>query len=97
MIQAYLLLIRERHLIAGLVAEHLAAWEYWDAVAEYATLLASDASVERGSRRAIVAYLQRCPRPEARVALASLGIAPRDLTPTGPPAVSPPDGGLAPR
>jgi hypothetical protein len=70
-IRAYLLLIKERKPMAGLVAPHLAAWEYWDATAEYATLLTSDASPDPVLRDAIVAYLEHCPRAEAKAALAS--------------------------
>ena len=88
-IQAYLLLIKERRPLAGLVAAHLAEWEYWDAVAEYAALLASNVPLDPVSRGAIVAYLERCPRAEAKAALASLPAAP-----VGPP---PPGGQPSPR
>ena len=71
-IQAYLLLIRKRPPMAGLVAGHLAEWEAWEAATEYATLLAANAPLDPASRGAIVAYLERCPRPEAKAALASV-------------------------
>ncbi len=71
-IQAFGVLIKERKPMAGLVAEHLAEWEYWDAVAEYAALLTSNVPLDPASRGAIVAYLERCPRAEAKAALASL-------------------------
>ncbi len=71
-IQAFLVLIKERKPMAGLVAAHLAEWEYWDAVAEYAALLTSNVQLDPASRQAIVAYLERCPRAEAKAALASL-------------------------
>jgi hypothetical protein len=71
-IQAFLVLIKERKPMAGLVAEHLAEWEYWDAVAEYAALLASNVPLDPASRGAIVTYLERCPRAEAKAALAAL-------------------------
>jgi hypothetical protein len=71
-IQAFLLLIKELKPMAGLVAEHLADWEYWDAVAEYAALLASNVPLDPASRGAIVTYLERCPRAEAKAALAAL-------------------------
>lgn len=71
-IQAFLVLIKERKPMAGLVAEHLADWEYWDAVTQYAALLASDVPPDPASRGAIVTYLERCPRAEAKAALASL-------------------------
>jgi hypothetical protein len=75
-IQAFLVLIKDRKPLAGLVAGHLAEWEYWDAVAEYAALLTSNVPLDPASRGAIVAYLERCPRAEARAALASLAAAP---------------------
>ncbi len=71
-IQAYLVLIRERKPMAGLVAIHLAEWEYWDAVAEYGALLTSNLRLDPASRGAIITYLERCPRAEAKAALASL-------------------------
>ncbi len=78
-IQAYLVLIRERKPMAGLIAERLAAWEYWDAVAEYVELLKSNLPLDPASRSAIVAYLERCPRAEAKVALASQSVTPVGL------------------
>ncbi len=71
-IQAFLVLIKERRPMAGLVAGHLAEWEYWDAVGEYAALLASSVPLDPASRAAIITYLERCPRAEAKAALASL-------------------------
>ncbi len=68
-IQAFLVLIKERKPMAGLVAEHLAEWEYWDAAAEYAALLASNVPLDPATRGAIVAYLESCPRAEAKAAL----------------------------
>jgi hypothetical protein len=82
-IQAYLVLIKERKPMAGLVAEQLAEWEYWDAVAEYAELLTSNVRLDPASRAAIVAYLERCPRAEARAALASLPDVPGGSLPRG--------------
>ena len=75
-IQAYMVLIRDRKPMADLVAAPLAEWEYWDAVAEYIALLRSDVRLDPASRAAIVTYLERCPRPEAKAALASLAGAP---------------------
>ena len=57
--------------MAYLVAEHLAEWEYWDVAAEYGALLTSNLPLDPASRGAIVAYLERCPRAEAKAALAS--------------------------
>jgi hypothetical protein len=71
-IQAFLVLIKERKPLAGLVAEHLAEWEYWDAVGEYAARLSSNVPLDPASRGAIVNYLERCPRAEAKAALGSL-------------------------
>jgi len=71
-IQAYMVLIRDRKPLASLVAAHLAEWEYWDAVGEFVALLGSDVQIDPASRAAIVTYLERCPRPEAKAALASL-------------------------
>jgi len=96
-IQAYLVLINARKPMAGLVAERLAAWEYWDAVTEYAALLTSNVRLDRVSGSAIVAYLERCPRAEAKAALASLGILPAGRPPQeGPPPVRLPDPDVAP-
>jgi hypothetical protein len=75
-IQAYRLFMGERNPMAAFVAGDLAEWEYWDAVAEYAELLISNVCLDAASRGAIVAYLERCPRPEAKAALASLPVAP---------------------
>ncbi len=82
-IQAFLVLIKERKPMAGLVAGHLAEWEYWDAVPEYAALLASTVPLDPASRGAIVAYLERCPRAEAKAALASLRVVPDGPTHDG--------------
>ena len=68
-IQAFLGLIKERPPMAGLVAAHLAEWEYWDAAAQYAALLASNTTLDPASRGAIVGYLERCPRAEVKAAL----------------------------
>jgi hypothetical protein len=58
-IQAYRAFIRERKPIAGLVAQDLAAWDYWDAAPEYAALLESGVPQSPASRHAILAYLAR--------------------------------------
>jgi len=95
-IQAFLVLIKERKPMAGLVAEHLAEWESWDAVAEYTALLRSSVPLDPVSRGAIVAYLERCPRPEAKAALASLPVAPVGPPQGGQPPVRLPDPQQAP-
>ena len=71
-IQAYRVLVSERKPMAAFVASDLAEWKYWDLAEEYAALLASNVSMDPASRGAIVAYLERCPRTEAKAALASL-------------------------
>jgi hypothetical protein len=57
-IQAYRTFIRERPPMAGFVAPQLADWNYWDAAAEYAALLKSNAIKDPASEFAIVNYLQ---------------------------------------
>jgi hypothetical protein len=58
-IQSYRLFIRERKDLAGLVAPDLAAWNYWDAVPEFAALMKSDVRQQGPSRFAIAVYLQQ--------------------------------------
>jgi hypothetical protein len=60
-IQAYRLFIREHRDMAGFVAQDLAAWQYWDAAPEYATLLKSNVRLQNDTREAIVAYLRQSP------------------------------------
>jgi hypothetical protein len=85
-IQAYRLLMRERQPMAAFVARDLAEWEYWDATPEYVALLKSNVVQDPASRYAIVNYLQRSPRADAKVALESLPVADRSL-PVVPAAV----------
>lgn len=75
-IQAYRVFIREHKSMAGLVAQDLADWNYWEAVPEYLALLESG-GVSPTSRYAIVNYLQRSQRAEAPSALNSLSAYPR--------------------
>ncbi|HYB44019.1 MAG TPA: hypothetical protein VEL75_19725 [Candidatus Methylomirabilis sp.] len=58
-IQSYRMFIKERKDLAGLVAPDLAAWNYWDAVPEYAALMKSDVRQEGESRFAIAVYLRQ--------------------------------------
>ena len=58
-IQSYRMFMRERQDLAGLVAPDLAAWNYWDAVPEYAALMKSDVRQQGESRFAIGVYLRR--------------------------------------
>ena len=60
-IEAYLLFMRERKDLAGLVAHDLAAWQYWEATPEFAALLKSGVRQQFVSRLAIVAYLRQSP------------------------------------
>ncbi len=71
-IQAYRLFMRERKPMAAFVARDLAEWEYWDATPEYVAVLASNVVPDPASRYAIVNYLQRSPRADAKAALESL-------------------------
>jgi hypothetical protein len=64
-IEAYRMFIRERPPMAGFVAQQLADWDYWDAAADYAALLASDAVKDPGSHFAVVTYLQRAATAKA--------------------------------
>jgi hypothetical protein len=64
-IEAYRTFIRERQPMAGFVAQQLADWDYWDAMTEYAALLASDAVKDPASHFAVVNYLQRAAAAKA--------------------------------
>ena len=57
--QAYRVFIKKRPPMAGFVAPQLTEWSYWDAAAEYAALLASNAIPDPASEFAIAIYLQR--------------------------------------
>lgn len=78
-IQAYRLFMRERKPMAAFVARDLTEWEAWDATPEYVAVLTSNVVPDAASRYAIVTYLQRSPRAEAKAALESLPIAERSL------------------
>jgi hypothetical protein len=65
-IQAYQVFMNAHPEIAGYVARDLAAWQYWDAVPEYMTLMKSDVPQQYPSRLAILAYLRQSPSVEAR-------------------------------
>jgi hypothetical protein len=71
-IAAYRFFITERKPMAGFVALQLADWEHWDATADYVALLKTDAVKDPASHFAVVSYLQRSPRAEAKTALRSL-------------------------
>lgn len=58
--------------LAGLAASDLAAWNHWDLGPRYAEILRSGQPLAFASRYAMVFYLLRSPRPEARSALEAL-------------------------
>jgi hypothetical protein len=60
-IQSYRLFMQEHKELAGLVAQDLAAWKYWDAVPLYLALIKSNVRQQFASRVAIFAYLQQSP------------------------------------
>lgn len=68
-IAAYRIFIAERKPMAGFVATQLADWGHWDATSDYAALLKTDAVKDPASHLAVVNYLQRSPRGEAKAAL----------------------------
>ncbi len=70
-IEAYIVLIRERRPMAGFVAGQLSEWGYCDAASLYAELLKSNLSLDPASRSAIVTYLESCPSAKARTPFAS--------------------------
>jgi hypothetical protein len=76
-IQTYRSFMAERKPMAGFVAQQLADWEYWDATTDYVALLKSDVVKDPVSHFAIVNYLQRSPRPVAKLALQWLVEEPR--------------------
>jgi len=76
-IHAYRLFVSERKPMAGFVAQELADWDSWDATAEYAALLMSDAVKDPASHFAVVNYLQRSPHAAAKAALRLLADKPR--------------------
>ena len=60
-IETYRVFMSEHQEIAGLVAQDLAAWQYWDAVPDYVALMKSGVRQQYASRAAIVAYLRQSP------------------------------------
>jgi hypothetical protein len=57
-IQAYLTFVKLRPPMAGFVAPQLADWGYWDAAAEFATLLRFQVIKDQGSELAVLNHLQ---------------------------------------
>jgi len=66
---SYRRFMQERKPMAGFVAQDLADWEAWDATGDYVALLKSDALKDPASHFAVVSYLHRSPRTEAKAAL----------------------------
>ncbi|MEY3446225.1 MAG: hypothetical protein RIR45_980 [Pseudomonadota bacterium] len=71
-VQAYALFIQNHGAMAGLVASDLSAWGRWEFGPAYFALLQSQETQSFASRYAMVFYLMRSPRPEARTALEAL-------------------------
>ena len=59
MIHAYREFIKLRPPMAGFVAPQLAGWGCWDAAADYAAILKSNAAMDPASQFAIDNYLKR--------------------------------------
>jgi hypothetical protein len=74
---SYRRFMQERKPMAGFVAQDLADWEAWDATGDYVALLKSDALKDPASHFAVVSYLHRSPRTEAKAALRVLVDQPR--------------------
>jgi hypothetical protein len=68
-IRSYRMFMQGHKEIAGFVAPDLAAWQYWDAVPEYAALMKSDLRQQYASQLAIMAYLKQSPVGTAGVDL----------------------------
>ena len=60
-ILSYRLFMQEHKEFAGLVAWDLAAWQYWDAVPTYLTLMKSNVRQDFKSRVAVADYLRHSP------------------------------------
>ena len=60
-IESYRIFMQAHKPLAGLVAQDLAAWQYWDAVPEYVALMKSEVRQHYASRAAIVTYLRLSP------------------------------------
>lgn len=71
-VQAYAGFIRHHKARAGFVASDLGNWAHWEFGPDYATILKSGEPQAFASRYAMVFYLMRSPRPEARAALDAL-------------------------
>ena len=74
-IESYRTFIAVHKPIAGFVAQDLASWNYWDAGADYVTLLRSDSPQNWASRYAMMSYLKQSPRADAKAAIDALTVA----------------------
>ena len=64
-IQSYRVFMKAHPEIAGDVAPDLAAWQYWEAVPDYLTLMKSKDQQQYPSRLAMLAYLEQSPNAKA--------------------------------
>jgi hypothetical protein len=71
-VQAYRTFMAARKPMAGFVAQDLADWGHWEATADFVALLRANVVKDPATHFAIVNYLQRSPRPDAKAALRSL-------------------------
>jgi hypothetical protein len=71
-VAAYARLARDNPALAGLAASDLASWGHWELGPRYAEILLSGQPLAFASRYAMVFYLLRSPRPDARAALDAL-------------------------
>jgi hypothetical protein len=74
-LEGYRAFITARKPMAAFVAADLAEWQYWDAVPAYIALLKSGGVRDAESRQAIIDYLTRSPRADAKKAVTSLPVA----------------------
>ena len=65
-VDAYLVLARSGHPLAGYAAPDLAAWQIWEAVPTYIALLRSGAPQHPASQVAILNFLAASPRADAK-------------------------------
>ena len=68
-VAAYRRFLRARPPMAGFVAMDLAAWEEWDATAQYVALLNADVIADPGGAFAALSYVQRSPDASAAAKL----------------------------
>ena len=71
-VAAFAALARHQPALAGLAASDLAAWGHWELGPRYAEILQSGQPLAFAARYAMVFYLLRSPRPDARAAIEAL-------------------------